>query len=201
MTDVNSREKLALVPEHFRSDDSARPLLHVDGDGDAFRYALRPLRYCVFLILVVEGLERFSYYGLANSQLEYLTGGFDAGWNAGMSAVDAADFVSSSAALTAFAPLIGGVLADGLLGDYWNIVAGTFLFYIPGLLLIALCSYPRVLGDDFDKHALYAGMLVLWPLGTGLIKSAVNVFGAKQFHPQLQSDLIESYYVSFYGVM
>ena len=27
------------------------------------------------------------------------------------------------------------------------------------------------------------------------------VFGAKQFHPKLQSDMVESYYVSFYGVM
>jgi len=173
-TDVDSQEKLAHVPERFRGDDPARPLVHIDDDGHRFEYALRPIRYCVALILVVEGLERFAYYGLANSQLEYLTGGFDAAWNAGMSAVDAANFVSSSAALTALAPLIGGILADGLLGDYWNILAGTLLFYIPGLLLVALCSYPRALGEEFNKDALYAGMLVLWPLGSGLIKSTVN---------------------------
>jgi len=41
-------------------------------------------------------------------------------------------------------------------------------------------------------------LLVLWPVGTGIVKSIVNVFGAKQFHPLLQSSLIESYYVKFY---
>jgi POT family proton-dependent oligopeptide transporter len=35
-------------------------------------------------------------------------------------------------------------------------------------------------------------------MGTGIVKSIVNVFGAKQFHPLLQSSLIESYYVKFY---
>jgi POT family proton-dependent oligopeptide transporter len=41
-------------------------------------------------------------------------------------------------------------------------------------------------------------VLFLWPMGTGIVKSIVNVFGAKQFHPLLQSSLIESYYVNFY---
>lgn len=35
-------------------------------------------------------------------------------------------------------------------------------------------------------------------LRTGVVKSIVNVFGAKQFHPLLQSSVIESYYVNFY---
>eukprot|EP00980_Cylindrotheca_fusiformis_P003156 scaffold721_cov131-Cylindrotheca_fusiformis.AAC.46 len=38
----------------------------------------------------------------------------------------------------------------------------------------------------------------MWPTGTGIVKSVVNVFGAKQFHPLLQSALIEAYYVKFY---
>lgn len=42
------------------------------------------------------------------------------------------------------------------------------------------------------------GLLGLWPIGTGIVKSIVNVFGAKQFHPLLQSSMIESYYVKFY---
>lgn len=40
---------------------------------------------------------------------------------------------------------------------------------------------------------------MLWPIGTGTVKACVNVFGAKQFHPILQSSLIESYYVNFYS--
>jgi len=56
-------------------------------------------------------------------------------------------------------------------------------------------------GEEFNTDLLTIGVLFLWPLGTGMIKSIVNVFGAKQFHPVLQSSLIESYYVSFYTMI
>jgi proton-dependent oligopeptide transporter, POT family len=96
---------------------------------------------------------------------------------------------------------VGGILADGLLGDYWGILLGTSLLYIPGLLLIALTSYPYLLGETFDYNTLVAGMLVLYPLGAGFIKSMVNVFGAKQYHPTLQQPMVERYYVNFYMVI
>jgi len=200
-SDINSEEKLATIPDKYLSNDSKRPLLLVNADGSQSKYALNPLLYCVLFILVIELLERFSYYGLLNSQLEYLVGGYNPEWSANMTSVDASSFVSGSVALGMTAPFIGGVLADGLFGDYFGIIFGTSCLYIPGLLIIALCSYPYLLGDSFDVNALRAGMLVLWPLGMGFIKSIVNVFGAKQYHPKLQSDLIESYYISFYIVI
>jgi len=118
-----------------------------------------------------------------------------------MTSVKASSFVGVSTAIAYTSPFLGGILADGLFGDYMNILVGVILLYLPGLILIALCSYPYLLGTSFNMNALNAGMLVLWPLGAGFIKSVVNVFGAKQFHPKLQSDLIESYYVSFYIVI
>jgi hypothetical protein len=95
-------------------------------------------------------------------------------------------------------PFVGAFLADSLLGDYWSIIFGAVVFYLPGLLLITLSTVPHLLGETFNKSALSLGLLVLWPTGTGIVKSIVNVFGAKQFHPLLQSSLIESYYVNFY---
>lgn len=95
-------------------------------------------------------------------------------------------------------PFAGAFLADSILGDYWTILFGAFLFYIPGLVLVFLSSIPHVLGETFNTTALAIGLLVLWPTGTGIVKSVVNVFGAKQFHPLLQSSLIEAYYVKFY---
>ena len=89
-------------------------------------------------------------------------------------------------------------MADQLLGDYWSILTGTLCFYLPGLLLIASTTIPGFLGEEFNRSALAFGFLVLWPVGTGIVKSIVNVFGAKQFHPLLQSSLIEAYYVKFY---
>ena len=65
-------------------------------------------------------------------------------------------------------------------------------------MLIALSTIPELLGQVFNASALRWGLLVLWPIGTGTVKACVNVFGAKQFHPILQSSLIESYYVNFY---
>ena len=71
------------------------------------------------------------------------------------------------------------------------------MFYIPGLLLVSLTTFPNLLGPTFNTKVLSAGLLGLMPIGTGFIKSIVNVFGAKQFHP-LQSRQVESYYVNFY---
>ena len=65
-------------------------------------------------------------------------------------------------------------------------------------MIIKLTTIPNFLGHVFNALAVCWGLLVLWPIGTGMVKACVNVFGAKQFHPILQSSLIESYYVNFY---
>ena len=57
---------------------------------------------------------------------------------------------------------------------------------------------PHVLRFKNLGTVLSAGLLALTPIGTGFIKPIVNVFGAKQFHPLLQSTLVETYYVNFY---
>ena len=106
--------------------------------------------------------------------------------------------MSLGIAIAYTAPFIGAILADSVLGDYTSILVGSLVFYIPGLLLIALTTVPYLLGDTFNTTALKLGLLFLWPIGTGIVKSTVNIFGAKQFHPILQSSLIESYYVLFY---
>jgi len=198
---VGTEAQLASVPDKFLSSDPKRPLQYRDDDGSVYTYSLRPLFYSVVFILLIELLERFSYYGLANTQLEYLVGHYNPDWNAGMTSVQASSFVGESSALAYTAPFIGGIVADGLFGDYLNILLGTTLLYLPGLILIALCSYPYVLGQEFNTTALHVGMLVLWPLGAGFIKSVVNVLGAKQYHPVLQREMVESYYISFYMVI
>jgi len=197
-TIVNSKELLADVPTQFLSGNPKRPLLHIDDDGSRYEYSLKPLLYSVMFILIIELLERFSYYGLNHSQQAYLTGEYNPEWSANLTAVQASMFVSSSQVVAYTAPFVGGIVADGLIGDYWNIISGTVFLYIPGLVLIALASYPYVLGDTFNMGALKAGMLALYPVGAGFIKSVVNIFGAKQYHPRLQSGLISSYYINFY---
>jgi len=178
-----------------------RPLRHVDDSGNEFFYSLKPLKYSVVFILLVELFERFAFYGIYYTQTLFLTGAYNKDWNAGFASVQASSFVSASTMIAYTTPFIGAYFSDALFGDYQSLMIGLIFFYIPGVALVVMTTIPNLLGDDFDNNVLALGFLFLWPLGTGMVKSIVNVFGAKQFHPVLQSSLIESYYVSFYTVI
>jgi proton-dependent oligopeptide transporter, POT family len=197
-TSVNSEEQLEGLPPECRSDNPHRPLRHVDDRGYEYTYSLQPMLYSVGFILVVELLERFSYYGVDYTQTLYLTGVYNEDWNAGLTSVDAASFVSVCTMLAYSTPFVGAILADSVLGDYSSIVVGSIGLYMPALILIVLTTIPYLLGETFNTKLLSVALLGMWPLGTGIIKSVINVFGAKQFHPLLQSSMIEQYYVNFY---
>lgn len=112
-SDVDSKEKLSRVPERYLSTDTKRPLQHVTDSGDTYKYALKPVTFCVIFVLLIELLERFSYYGIQNSQMEYLVGDYNPEWNANMTSVQASSFVSASNAIAMSSPFIGGIMADG----------------------------------------------------------------------------------------
>lgn len=63
-TNVQEQEQLALLPPECLSGDKERPLRHVDDKGNSYHYALKPMTYSVVLVLMVELLERFSFYGM-----------------------------------------------------------------------------------------------------------------------------------------
>ena len=197
-TNVSRTDQLSTLPEECLSGDKDRPLRHVTEWGTITNHSLNPMAYSVLFILIVELLERFAFYGINYTQTSYLTGAYDEQWNAGMHAVAASTYVSISVAVAYTTPFMGAYLADSVLGDYWSILCGMLCFYLPGLFLIAFTTIPGFLGTKFNKNVLQLAFLGLWPIGTGIVKSCVNVFGARQFHPLLQSSLIESYYVSFY---
>ena len=153
----------------------------------------------VIMILLVEMLERFCFYGINYTTTAYLTGEYNDDWNADMPSIQASSYVSISTAVAYTTPFVGAMLADVLLGEYITILLGCCCCYIPGLILIAVTTIPYFMGaEHFNVQAIQWGLLVLWPIGTGTVKACVNVFGAKQFHPILQSSLIERYYVNFY---
>ena len=195
---VSSEEQLKLLPGECLSGDKERPLRHVDETDEVYHYSLKPMTYSVIFILLIELLERFSFYGINFTQTLYLTGAYNEAWNAGMDAIPASTYVSVSVAVAYTTPFLGAMLADSVLGDYWSILVGAMVFYLPGVFLIATTTIPQFLGHEFNKTALSFGLLFLWPVGTGIVKSVINVFGAKQHHPLLQSSLIEAYYVKFY---
>jgi hypothetical protein len=88
-TNVNTIEQLKDLPEECLSGDPIRPLQHFDEDGKVNHYALQPMVYSVFMILLMEGVERFAFYGLEYTQTSYLTGSYNSKWNAGMDAIPA----------------------------------------------------------------------------------------------------------------
>jgi POT family proton-dependent oligopeptide transporter len=97
------------------------------------------------------------------------------------------------------APLIAGIIADGFLGDFNTIImAVTTCLYLPGLLILALTTAPGLLGSDFNNTALKASLFALMPIGMGFNKACMNAFGAKQFHPILQSAMLERYFIFLY---
>jgi len=197
---VMSMEQLKLLPSEFVShEDPSRPLRHIDDDGQVLTYALRPMWYSVYFILLVELMERFCFYGINYTQTAYLTGVYDPDWNADLTAVEAASFVAICITIAYTSPFVGAALADSTsLGDYGTILLGCVGFYLPGLTVLCFTTIPSSNGEPFNTMALALGVLFLWPMGTGIVKSVVNVFGAKQFHPLVQSALIETYYVNFY---
>ncbi|CAJ1967142.1 unnamed protein product [Cylindrotheca closterium] len=197
-SNICDSKQLVFVPQECLSGNHERPLLHVDASGRKSTYSLQPMQYSVMFILMVELLERFSYYGYCYTLTLYLTGAYNEDWNAGFESVKAASFVSLSTMVAYTTPFIGAILADSVLGDYRSILFGLLCFYVPGVSIFTLTSVPGFFGEEFNESLLLLSLVVLWPLGTGIVKSIVNVFGAKQFHPLLQSSLIEAYYVKFY---
>ena len=191
-TNVCDESQLSSLPEVCLSGEKQRPIRHVTENGEEFNYSLRPMLFSVMFVLMIELLERFSYYSIVYTQTMYLTGAYNKGWNAGLTSVEASSYTSIATAVAYTAPFLGAYMADVTFGDYKTILVGYIFFYIPGVFLLTLTTVPELLGDQFNRSVLTLGVLVLWPLGTGIIKSVVNVFGAKQFHPLLQASLIET---------
>jgi POT family proton-dependent oligopeptide transporter len=195
---VRSEEQLLRVPAAYLSGDASRPLIAHDAQGNAYSYVLRPMMYSVVLILLQEALERMAFYGVSNTIAPFLEGHYGT-WNPGYSLAQALSLSSTTTALASTMPFVGALLADSVLGCYWTIVIFGVIAYLPGLLLIALSAKPYALGEEFNVPALLVGLLGLYPLGAGALKSCVNVFGAQQFHPVVQREQIKTYYVLFYG--
>lgn len=191
-------EQLSEVPQTYLSDDPRRPLLSNDAHGDSYTYVLRPLYYCVVLILLMELLERLSYYGINFTQTAYLTGAYGP-WSPNLSSTQASSWVLTSTAIAYSIPFLGAIISDGFLGNYYTILIFSALIYIPGLLIIALSTNESIFGgSSYPTSLLAAGLLGLYPIGAGGIKACVNVMGAQQYHPLLQKSMISRYYVAFY---
>ena len=74
LTRISSPCHLQSLPSDFLTNDPTKPLLHVDEHGNEYSYYLNPMKKAVIFILLVEMLERFSFYGINYTTTAYLTG-------------------------------------------------------------------------------------------------------------------------------
>ena len=139
--DVRTHDQLALLPKHYLSSNPKRPLL-LKTNGKKFTYSLCPLLYSVLAILIISGVDFMSYFSINTTEANYLIGKYSPTWNPHMSENNAAQFMAATNALAGTITLLGGILADGVFGDYWSIVLAVSVFYIPGFILTWLTTFP-----------------------------------------------------------
>jgi POT family proton-dependent oligopeptide transporter len=92
-------------------------------------------------------------------------------------------------------PFLVAFLADFLTGDYWMILILLIVFFLPGIAIITFCAWPYLLGDEFPINLYRVGFQILYSIGNGGIDTIVDIFGAKQFHPVVHTNLLDSYFV------
>ena len=98
-----------------------------------------------------------------------------------------------------FTPLIGGWLADTLLGRY-NTIYGCSLLYIVGTILLTATtySYPPTYALSMSSKEGFLGVsLILIAIGTGGIKANVSPMGADQVKEQGEQ-MVQKFFDWFY---
>jgi len=160
----------------------------VDSCGNAYFYLQRPLTKACSFILLMEMCERLAYYGLMPTLKLFLKQYLQ------MTDNEASAYIGWFQGGMYLTPVLSAVLADSVLGVFQTIFVFS-LFYVAGLVLICVASLPTV----SQPWMIHIGLLGLITLGSGGIKSCVNVFGAQQFHPEDHKADVTSYFTFFYA--
>ena len=98
-----------------------------------------------------------------------------------------------------FTPIIGGWLADTLIGRY-NTIYGCSLLYVVGTALLTVTTYnypPAYALSISGKEGFLAVSLILIALATGGIKANVSPMGADQLQDEGQ-DMVRKFFDWFY---
>ncbi|KAL9649732.1 hypothetical protein ABK040_009547 [Willaertia magna] len=143
----------------------------------------------VWFIILNELCERFAYYGFKTILSLYLK-------NYLLFDEDAATAINHAFMFFAYlTPLIGGFLADALIGKYWTIV-GLGSIYCVGQIIVSITAIDKLTGDPPHWWGAIIG-LILVAFGTGGIKSSVSTMGGDQFKAN-QTELLASFFSIFY---
>jgi len=86
--------------------------------------------------------ERFAYYGVSSNLITFLTD------KLGQSTAAAAANVNAWTGVACLLPILGGFVADYLLGKYYAVLASSFLYILVSINLSTLL-------DHFFKHCFW----------------------------------------------
>lgn len=112
----------------------------------------------LYFLFFTEMWERFSFYGITGILVLYLTKHLN------VTDGDASLVSGAYMAFTFLAPILGGWVADKLIGYVWSVSIGAILILV-GNIVLAL---------PFDLNAVYLGLAIV-AVGTGFLKSTVSV--------------------------
>jgi POT family proton-dependent oligopeptide transporter len=140
----------------------------------------------LFLLFAVEMWERFSYYGMRGLLVLYLiaaTTGDATGFNPGRgwSRADASTLYGWYTGLAYLFPILGGIIADKLIGTHRSMLVGGLLITI-GHVVLAVSGFGALAENALGMSVFIAG-LALIVLGTGHFKPSVSVM-VGQLYPQ-----------------
>jgi proton-dependent oligopeptide transporter, POT family len=142
----------------------------------------------LFLLFMVEMWERFSYYGMRAMLTYYLVqsvtgdaknGGFNPG--RGLSEPDAYSLYGTYTSMVYLTPLLGGMIADHLIGTHRSMLVGGFLIAL-GHVVLGISGIGDMAHNDLGMSVFVSG-LALIVIGTGHFKPNVSVM-VGQLYPQ-----------------
>jgi POT family proton-dependent oligopeptide transporter len=136
----------------------------------------------LFLLFAVEMWERFSYYGMRGLLVLYLiaaTSGPNPG--RGWSKTDASTLYGWYTGLAYLFPILGGVIADKLIGTHRSMVIGGLLISI-GHVVLAIAGLGDLAHSPLGMSVFVTGLAVI-VLGTGHFKPSVSVM-VGQLYPE-----------------
>ncbi|MFP5437213.1 MAG: peptide MFS transporter [Bacteroidia bacterium] len=141
----------------------------------------------LFVLFFTEMWERFSYYGMRALLVLFLTSsilGDNPGW--GWPREHAMSIYGSYTALAYLTPILGGYIADRIIGYRWAVVVGAVLMTL-GHLSMAI---------EVDHFFMYLG-LVLLVIGNGFFKPNMTSIVAHMYknHPEKKDGAYTIFYM------
>src|SRR5262249_35100241 len=137
----------------------------------------------LFLLFLVEMWERFSYYGMRGLLVLYLVQSAGTGPNPGRgwSRGEASVLYGWYTGLAYLLPIVGGGVADELLGTHRSMVVGGLLIAL-GHLVLAASGIGSLASTDSGMSVFVFG-LALIVIGTGHFKPCVSVMVGQLYAP------------------